>query len=263
MPWKTRREGFHESTRCSDNGLPRARCSGCRRVRIARRRHSERTFPKRHSEPLALAERITVPEPVAVAEPLAIAECITIAEPVTVNHQSQATQRFEVVCERSPFRSVIALLTLAASLGGCSTAASYTGGSVCNHVSFSPNVQQLYPSPGSISVLLNVGVLVYASTPNLQSVATSTPSSLSVPISLAIGAAPPITTVPTSVPSPFPSPAASPIGQSPSIFAVTLPSLSPATTYQVLATQTIGGCVQPALVKTEIGTFTTLQASGQ
>ena len=151
------------------------------------------------------------------------------------------------------FQYLATLLFLGALVLGCSGNQRFTGVGYCDHIDYTPAVQLLYPIPGATGVPVNIGVLVYRGTP------LGTPTSpASVPISLGVGPSPSITTEPTSVPSPLPSPAATPDQPNGSVYAVALATLSPNTTYQVFATQNVGGCVKPGqTVVTNIGTFAT------
>jgi hypothetical protein len=163
-----------------------------------------------------------------------------------------------VHAEMKSNRSCFYMLLLAFSIiaaGGCETDESH-GGAVPGECGQPvPIVQLLYPIPGSTNVPTEAGVLVYEGTYAGTALAHST-SPASVPIELVSGSAAPIDAQPTAVPQPIPSPAATPrpynVG---SAYAVALETLSPNTTYQVLATQT--GCFGQ-LVRTNIGIFTTL-----
>jgi hypothetical protein len=148
------------------------------------------------------------------------------------------------------FRGLAALLFVSSLVLGCS---GNPGVATCSAIFYYPEVQLLYPIPGSTGVPVDVGVLVYRGTTSHSPVALA-----SAPISLGVGPSPSITTVPTSLPSPLPSPAATPDQPNGIPYAVALPTLSPNTAYQVFATQNVGGCVKPGMtVLTNIGTFTT------
>jgi hypothetical protein len=154
---------------------------------------------------------------------------------------------------------MFALVWPAVAVLGCATDESHGGGVPNGSCTYDyPIVELLYPAPGATTVPVNVGVLVYQGTYRGTPLAGST-SPASVPIALGPTTPPAITTVPTSVPSPFPSPAATPYQPLGGLaYAVSLPTLSPSTRYQVFATQNVGGCIQPGqTVQTNIGSFTT------
>jgi hypothetical protein len=157
----------------------------------------------------------------------------------------------------------LAILMLALALPaialGCAVEESHGGAAPGGDCTYDyPAVELLYPIPGATGVPPNIGVLVYQGTYQGTPLAQST-SPANVPIALGVTAPPSIGTPPTSVPSPFPSPAATPYGPSGgSAYAVALPTLSPNTTYQVFATQNVGGCIEPGqTVQSHIGSFTT------
>jgi hypothetical protein len=120
-----------------------------------------------------------------------------------------------------------------------------------------PNVQLIYPIPGSTALPAGLTTLLYGSSP-IAGLTRST-----VPIQLRIGAGVRLATTGIPLPNPTPSPVATPATPDTTIAAVALPRLSAATTYQVYATQYQGGCNVPSgkTIQTNIGTFTTVATS--
>jgi hypothetical protein len=104
-------------------------------------------------------------------------------------------------------------------------------------------VQLLYPLANASGVPANAGVILYAASPP-------------VPITLSQGATS-IATQPANLPSPLPSPMATP-EPGLQVFAASVGPLSAHTTYAVIATAAMDGCLGITHVPVTIGTFTTL-----
>lgn len=116
----------------------------------------------------------------------------------------------------------------------------------CNMTAI-PSVQILYPEPGATNIPDNAAALVYSSSEAFPIVIAATSTSRTV-------------AKPTPVPSPLPSPAATPRpGVQQSLFAVAMPTLNPATTYSVVAIDTVtpSECVPSGQIDIPMGSFST------
>jgi hypothetical protein len=154
------------------------------------------------------------------------------------------------------------VLPVALALGIVLSACSGTqpqGAATCNVVYNYPNVQLIYPIPGTTNLPVGLTTLLYDIAPNNGSTRAT------VPITLRIGATAPIATKSVPIPNPAPSPTATATYGNSTTAAVALPRLSATTTYEVFATQYEDQCGVKTgkTLETDIGSFATQSVIGQ